>query len=413
MAKELFKPLYSPPGWKYADAKAAGTLRESETYWIRLWDSIQKRTIRESTGTNNLEAAREYLRKKRGALDSGKPYVKGASKVTFGDMATHLREDCDSNNQHRPTLDARLAHLSDAFGNRRMATLRGADITAYRAARQRTGASAGTINRELQTLARAFTLGRKLELINETTLQVRSYRLAEAPPRSGFFEPDQFSSVLAHLTHLEVHTVEGAKRRKKVRVPAHDLRLACTIAYRLGWRMQSEVLTLEKRQIDLGASGGMGEIRLDPGQTKNDDGRIVVLTPDLRTAIMEQLARLDAFQRASGRVVRYLFTHTVGEHAGERIRDFRRAWATACRAAGVPGRLRHDFRRTAVRNMVNATVPERVAMKITGHRTRSIFDRYHIVSPGDLQRAAHLMTQDTPTANGRDSARDAMRKQTQ
>jgi integrase len=181
--------------------------------------------------------------------------------------------------------------------------------------------------------------------------------------------------------------IKGRMRRKKVRVPAPDLQLACLIAYRLGWRMQSEILTLERRHVDV----ERGTLSLDPGATKNDDARIVYLTPDLRASIRDQLARLDAFQRRTGKVCRYLFTHTTGRHAGERIRDFRRAWATACREAGVAGRLRHDFRRTAVREMVNATVPERVAMKITGHRTRSVFDRYHIVSPGDLQRAAELM----------------------
>jgi integrase len=312
-------------------------------------------------------------------------------------MAARLREDCDSNKQHRPTLDARLTHLLAFFGAKRMASIRGADVAGYRAARQRAGAANATINRELGTLAHAFALGRTLGLLNETSLNIRGYRLAESAPRAGFFERDQFDAMLAHLHHVETREVEvkGKMRRKAFRVPADDLRLACLIAYRLGWRMQSEILTLERRHVDLNAAGGMGTLSLDPGATKNDDARVVVLTPDLRAAIRDQLARLDRFQRDSGRVTRYLFTHTTGPHAGERIRDFRRVWKTACRKAGVPGRLRHDFRRTAVREMVNATVPERVAMKITGHRTRSVFDRYHIVSPGDLQRAARLMSAQT------------------
>jgi integrase len=137
-----------------------------------------------------------------------------------------------------------------------------------------------------------------------------------------------------------------------------------------------------------------GTIRLDAGATKNDEGRVVYLPADLKGQIAAQIDRVRALERETGRLVPYLFPHFTSGHRyrkGDRIQDFKKAWATACRKAGIAGRLRHDFRRTAVRNLVNAGVPERVAMKVTGHKTRSVFDRYHIVSPAELQEATRKL----------------------
>lgn len=212
-------------------------------------------------------------------------------------------------------------------------------------------------------------------------------KLKEAAPREGFFEKEAFLAVRKHL--------------------AEDLQVAVSLAFALGWRMQSEVLSLERRQLDLEA----GTLRLDPGTTKNDEGRVVYLPPELKAALAAQVARVEALQRRLGRIIPWLFPHLRGAKKanvgrrrvpvlGERRGDFRKAWLAACRKAQVPGRLRHDFRRTAVRNMVNAGVPERVAMQVTGHRTRSVFDRYHIVSPADLQDVARSLTGTIPGTVG-------------
>jgi integrase len=189
-------------------------------------------------------------------------------------------------------------------------------------------------------------------------------KLKEAAPRQGFFEQGEYDAI-----------------RHQLRA---DLQAAVALEHAFGWRTQSEVLVLERRQLDLEA----GTLRLDAGTTKNDEGRIVYLTLELKSVLGAQVDRVRVLERKLGRIIPYLFPHLEGRHRGERLRDFRKAWATACKRADVAGRIRHDFRRTAVRNMVNLGVPERVAMKVTGHKTRAVFDRYHIVSPADLQDVA-------------------------
>jgi integrase len=143
-----------------------------------------------------------------------------------------------------------------------------------------------------------------------------------------------------------------------------------TFAYFTGWR-EAEIVGLRWNQVDL----AHGEVRLDPGTTKNGAGHTLFLEGELR----EMLERL--WEKRQGGC-EYVFART-----GRSVGDFKKAWASACRRAGCPEMLFHDLRRTAVRNMVRAGIPERVAMRITGHKTRAILDRYHIVSAADLREA--------------------------
>jgi integrase len=151
--------------------------------------------------------------------------------------------------------------------------------------------------------------------------------------------------------------------------------------------MQSEVLTLQCRQVDLDA----GAMRLDPGTTKNDDGRIVYLTPELKALLSAQVERVHALERQLGRVIPHLFPH-LHRRRGERIVDVRKALVIACTRAKVTGMLRHDLRRTAVGNLERAGVPRSHAMKMTGHKTEGVHNRYAIVSDADLRDATARLT---------------------
>ena len=128
------------------------------------------------------------------------------------------------------------------------------------------------------------------------------------------------------------------------------------------------------------------------------------LTDDLRRLLEAQHAEHLRLKKV-GQIEPWVFFRLVAETSGGQkqpkpIKALSKAWKTACLAAGCPGRIPHDLRRTAVRNMVRRGVPERVAMQLSGHKTRSVFERYNIVSNGDLKTAAVQLQGLTGTKKG-------------
>jgi integrase len=151
------------------------------------------------------------------------------------------------------------------------------------------------------------------------------------------------------------------------------------------------VLHLTWAQVDFHS----GTVRLEPGTTKNRLGRTFPFTPELRAVLEAQKAHTEKTGKQQGRIIPWVF-----HRQGRPIKDFRGAWKAACGAACVPGRLFHDLRRTAVRNLERAGVPRSVAMLMTGHKTESVYRRYAIVSEADLHHAAKLLHAATGTILG-------------
>jgi integrase len=340
-------------------------LRDQGPWWIKY--QVDGRPQCVSSGSDKKKVAEDLLKEREGDVVKGLPLTAQVGKVRYEEAAEDLLNDYRTNARRSlVTLTHRLKHLQPFFGGRRLTGITTALVRTFVVKRQTTGASNAEINRELTALKRMFTLA-----LQGGKLMARPHipLLQEHNVRQGFFEPEQFASVRGHL-------------------PLH-MRAIVEFANITGWRTPSEILPLEWRQVDLKAA----EVRLDPGTTKNGEGRVFPFTTELRRILEEQQRVASHIAQEAGTIVRYVFCYTTGQKTGKRITDsgFNKAWRKASIAAGCPGRIPHDFRRTAVRNLVRASIPERVAMQLTGHKTRAVFERYNIVSPGDLRDAARRL----------------------
>lgn len=216
---------------------------------------------------------------------------------------------------------------------------------------QKDGLQNATINRDLAALHKAFTLGFRCTPKKIMSMPVFPDRLPEATPRKGFVEQAQFDALCSATQELW-------------------MRALITTAYTFGFR-RGELLHMKVGQVDLLNR----TIRLYRGETKSGEPKLIKMTPDvcaLLTAMCQGKSGDD-----------YVFTRN-----GEPIVDIRDEWTRMTEAAKLPDLIFHDLRRSAIRNMIRDGVPERVAMEISGHKTRSVFERYNIVSEADLSRAA-------------------------
>jgi integrase len=161
-----------------------------------------------------------------------------------------------------------------------------------------------------------------------------------------------------------------------------DLQIPVRVAAPTGWRMRSELLTRQWRHVDLKA----GWLRLEPGEGKTREGRQFPLTTELRELLESQRARTAELEGRLGMVIPWVFHRN-----GAPTRRFHKEWVEACKAAGLPGRLVHDLRRTAARNMERDGVPRGAATRMVGHKTESIYRRYAIVDEAMLKEAATKM----------------------
>jgi integrase len=376
-------------------------LKRGNIWWIR----YSRKGVRhaESSGSTKKGVAIDLLRIREGKIASGARVSARLQRLRFDEAATDVLRDYQVNEQSSvDEVERRIRkHLAPFFGGRRLTEIGTAHIQAYiverRAARVSTTnaysytrngrvisipareraitkVSNGEINRELTILRRIFNLA-----IENEKLMHAPYvpLLKERNVRTGFFEFEQFEAVRAHLPPALQPVIE--------------------FAYITGWRIHSEVLPLQWRQVDFDGN----EVRLDAHTTKNDEPRVFPLTDNLRTLFEDQHAEHLRLAKA-GHIFPYVFFREVatgrgGSKSPRRIQAFTGAWKAATLAAGCPGRIPHDLRRTAIRNMVRRGVPERVAMQLTGHKTRSVFERYNIVSKGDLRTAAAQLSALTGT----------------
>jgi integrase len=340
---------------------SGSVFKRGRIYWIKYYKD--GRPYRESSESEIQDDAERLLKRRQGDIITGKFAGLGPERILFRQLTEGVIEDYEINGRSS-TDDVRQRlrdHLLPALGHIRAADFGTNQLKRYIADRQKQGAARATINRELAIIKRAFRLAAQSDPPLVTRVP-HVPTLRENNVRKGFLDHEDY-------------------RRLRDALP-EPLRPLLVVGYHTGARV-GELLPLQWRQVDLAAK----RIRLNPGETKNDEGRVLPIYGDMAEWLAMQKAIRDE---------KYPSCKFVFHRAGKPISSIFKNWRDATVACEMEGLIFHDLRRTAIRNMVRAGISEKIAMVISGHKTRSVFDRYNIVNDRDLTEAASKMEAHLP-----------------
>ena len=341
----------------------SGTLYlRGDIWWVKI--RVDGRPVYESSKSTKKSDAiklRDKLlaQKHRGELSGGAP-----DRVLITELLDDVLKS-DIKDSTRYVWEKVIEkNIRPFFGKLRAQRLSTDHMDEYRKKRKTEGRADATVNRELSILRTAFHNARKR---TPPKVNVVPYfpMMAETNVRKGFLTDEQYTVLRDQLPS--------------------ELKALFVTAYNTGIR-RGELTAIQWPQLDFEA----GFITLEKGETKNDDARSVpILEGDMRDLLLAGKKDRDEKWPES----RWVFNRL-----GEPIKDFRWAWDEACKRAGVPDLKFHDLRRTAVRNMRRAGIPQVVRMKISGHKTDSMERRYNIVDAEDLSIAKQLLEQRPKTS---------------
>lgn len=336
------------------------------TWWIQFYQAGER--VRESSGSKDREQAEKTLKRRlaeTGALSArgvapGTATVGDLAALVFADQALNERKD------RRAARNRYEKHVAKRWGKIKADKLTSANVRDYIQQRRFEGAANATINRELEIVRRGYGLGKqeKPPLVWDAP---DFPKLPERNVRAGFLEQDEYERLLEKLPL--------------------SLKALFVCAYHVGTR-KNELRKTRWEQIDWEAA----VIRIPGALTKNGAPRTLPIYGDMMRWLRDQRERCPPGNP-------YVFFGRARE--GKRIGGESKypvsaqllGWTEACVEAGLEGLLLHDLRRSAVRNMKRAKLHDSVAMAITGHKTRSMYDRYDIVDEDDLEDAGKKLAE--------------------